>query len=202
MVQGTKRKRNEAQNVDLRQFERTNKAIVPEEEDLVFQILDCEDASRDKADSDPSLIRLHGTTDQGDSVIVIVRNFHQYLYFPITSSFTSDDFAAFEDAIQHNTKSEVAISSMEIVQRDPLEFFREHPENYRRYVRIFVSKPTDVNPIGQVLSKSDEMPKLLNLYQSGKLHSSQIYETGLSFDMRFVSSSLVESVRQDADVLR
>lgn len=190
MVQGTKRKRNEGQSIDLQQFERITTTVDPAQQDLVFQILDCEDASKDKSDTDASLIRLHGTTEQGESLIVIVRNFHQYLYFPITSNFTSDDFAIFEEAIQHNTKTEVSISSMEIVQRDPLEFYRANPENYQRYVKIYVGKPTDVNPIGQVLSKSDELPKLLNLYQSGKLHSSQIYETGLSFDMRFVSPQI------------
>lgn len=184
----SKRKRGSIPSVqyDIARYARSAHTVDPEASDLVFQLLECEDASKDKQDGDTSLLRLHGLTDCGHSVIVLVRGFHQYLYFPISQTFTKTDFAAFEEAIKHNIHAEVVITSMEIVERDPLDFFRKKPELYRRYIKIEVQKPTDVNAIGNVLGKSDELPKLLNLYKAGKLFSTQVYETGLAYDMRFV----------------
>lgn len=158
-----------------------------ESDDLVFQLLECEDASKDKADGDSSLIRLHGVTETAESVIVLVRGFRQYIYFPVSKTFNEDDLPLLKEGIDVNVKTRVSIAHMAIVERDPLEYYRPEPDKYRRYVQIFVDKPTDVNPIGQVLGKSDELAKLINMFGSGKLYSSQVYETGLSYDMRFMA---------------
>lgn len=189
MAPGVKRKREEnlVRNIDASRYARTKHAFDANTEDLIFQLLECEDASKDKVEDDSSLIRLHGVTESGASVIVLVRSFRQYLYFPVSTAFEESDFAAFEEAIKHNTKTPVSIDSLEIVKRDPLEYYRGNPEDYQRYVKIYVQKPTDVNQIGTILGKSDELPYLLNLYKAGKLYSSQVYETGLAFDMRFMA---------------
>ncbi|CCG81793.1 DNA polymerase [Taphrina deformans PYCC 5710] len=184
-----KRKRDDSllTSIDTAIYSRPNRSFRSTDEDLVFQLLECEDASKDKHDDDTSLIRLHGVTQEGASIIVLVRGFKQYLYFPVTPAFTEADYAAFEEGIHANTKSPVAFDHFEIVKRDPLEYFRDKPQDYQRYVKIYVKKPTDIVQIGNILSKSDELPKLLNMYTSGKLYSSQVYETGLSFDMRFMA---------------
>lgn len=188
---GVKRKRDDGllSKINASRYARSTFTIDPSREDLVFQLLECEDASKDKADADPSLIRLHGATESGHSIIVLVRGFRQFLYFPVSLSFESSDLAGLQEAIESNARTPLSISSTEIVSRQPLEFYRLNPEKYSRFVKITVDKPTDVTQIGNILGKSDELPKLLALFQSGKLYSTQAYETNLAFDMRMMTES-------------
>lgn len=124
--QGTKRKRDHdlLSIADTSTYRRSLFALDSERDDLVFQLLECEDASKDKHESYNSLIRLHGTTESGHSVIVLVREFNQYMYCPVSTSFEPQDLEVLQEAIQFNTKSEVSVKSMEIVTRQPLEFYR------------------------------------------------------------------------------
>ncbi|BFZ54754.1 hypothetical protein PYCC9005_001791 [Savitreella phatthalungensis] len=179
-----KRKRDD---VDFNNFARPSWEHDAHSQDLVFQLLECEDASKDKADSDASLIRLHGLSEDGHSLILLVRGFRQYIYFPVTENFSEADLDVLRSGIESNVKTPVAISELRFVEREPLEYYRRNPERYQRYVQIFVEKPTDINPIANVLSKGDELAKLITLFNAGKLYSSQVYETGLSYDMRFMT---------------
>ncbi len=70
-------------------FSRPKRTIDPDSEALVFQLLECEDASKGRdandlnssgdPDGDRGLIRLHGATESGDSVIVLVKGFGGYV---------------------------------------------------------------------------------------------------------------------------
>lgn len=171
---------------DVSRFARHRLDIDHHKDDLVFQLLECEDASKDRLTGDSSLIRLHGVTEDSQSILILVNGFRQYLYFPISLDFVDADLDDLRHAILHNLNSTADLGAMEIVKRDPLDYYRAKPELYQRYVKIFLSKPADVNSVAKVLGNSDQLPKLLNLFQSGKLYSTQVYETGLSYDMRFM----------------
>ena len=172
--------------LDVTPFAREKLVIKPAQDDLVFQLLECESASKDKQHKETSLIRLHGITEDAKSVAVLVRGFHQYVYFPISKTFSEADLTSFEEAIYANVKDTVKIHSIEIVKRDPLDFYRQNPENYQDYVKIYLAKPSDLNPLAKVLGNSDQLPKFINLFSSGRLYSTQIYESGLTYDMRFM----------------
>lgn len=188
---GTKRKRTEdlLSTIDVSSYRRSIWSLDPDEDDLIFQLLECEDASKDKHDGDSSLIRLHGTTETGHSIIVLVRNFQQYLYFPVSSGFDQNDLAGLQEAIELNAKPAVSITAMQVVTRQPLDYYRQDQHKYSKFVKIFVGKPTDVKQVGTILSKSDELPKLLSFFESGKLYSTQTYETNLAYDMRMMTDA-------------
>ncbi|ORY83185.1 DNA polymerase family B-domain-containing protein [Protomyces lactucae-debilis] len=176
-----KRKR-ESTSFDVSPYARPPSTLTPSTE-LIFSILECEDP-KDKLQD--SLIRIHGVTEAGDSLILLVRDFRQSLYYPITQAFTADDYVAFEAGLRQNLKQPVAALSFELCTREPLDYFRKDAQKYTRFLKIILERPSDASQIAIILGKADELPGLLNLFQQGKLYSAQVYETGVSFDLRFM----------------
>src|ERR1700740_3507642 len=98
--------------------------------------------------ADPSpLVRLHGCTDKGVSVVCLLQGLYPYvfpsqiwliqLYFPISASFDEkDDTPRFLDGIKKQ-KSDVQIHKTEIVTREPLMYYRPNKEKYTRFIKIY-----------------------------------------------------------------
>jgi hypothetical protein len=85
--------------------------------DLSFQLLECEDASRDKGpmaspagDGSP-LMRLFGITEDGHSVTAYVNGFHPFLLYPVTRKFDVANGGLFE-GLEHNQRyrSEITLN--------------------------------------------------------------------------------------------
>jgi hypothetical protein len=158
---------------------------------VVFQILDCEDASKDKlalkgietslVDTDPSpLVRLHGCTDEGVSLVCLLQGLYPYvfssklwliqLYFPITASFDQEEDTSRLLAAIKKQKSDVQIHKTEIVTKEPLMYYRPNKEKYTRFIKIYCASTTHQNAIARVLEMSDKLPLLEDLMNEGKLY--------------------------------
>lgn len=161
---------------------------------VVFQVLECEDASKDKMafnelrppliDSKPSpLVRLHGCTDKGMSVVCLLQGLYPYvlppsphqfdpqLYFPISASFDEKvDTPRLLSAIKQNAKTEIQIHRTEIVKREPLMYYRPNKEKYTRFIRIYCWSTAHQNALARVLESSDQSPGLEDMMKEGKLY--------------------------------
>jgi hypothetical protein len=169
---------------------------------LVFQILDCEDASKDKmalngvhaplVSADPSpLVRLHGCTDKGVSVVCLLQGLYPYvlpfssrltqLYFPIGASFEEKlDTERLLAAIKKQAKTDVRIHRTEIVSKEPLMYYRPNKEKYTRFIKIYCASSASQNSIARILEMSDKYPGLDEMMQEGKLYDLTVCYTLLS----------------------
>ncbi|OZJ04428.1 hypothetical protein BZG36_02904 [Bifiguratus adelaidae] len=182
-------------------------------DDIIFQLVECEDASKDKdceadldirafspdrAVSDSPPLRLFGCTSDGQSVTVLVKHFWPYCYFPISSSFESNDIPIFlqhlHQAIVQEAKSSKAASirirQALIIEAEPLMYYRmttpDDPKRYHRFLKLGANLPTDLNQIQRILSQADTIDGLSDMFAAGKLYDSLAYEANLPFDIRFM----------------
>jgi hypothetical protein len=103
------------------------------------------------------------------------------LYFPITTLFDEEkDVPKLLAAVKKHAKTDVQIVKTEIVEREPLMYYRPNKEKYTRFLKIYCGSTTHQNAIARVLEKSDELPGLDNLMNEGKLYDLTVH---LSFPL-------------------
>ncbi|TPX72384.1 DNA-directed DNA polymerase [Spizellomyces sp. 'palustris'] len=182
--------------VEFPEFERHT--YEPDEsQDILFQLLECEDASKDSYPSanpiqsaSSPLIRLFGCTPTGHSICVFLTDFYPYLYFPITPTFTYDDIPAFLDALAPHI-SKITITTTEIIQDVvPLMYYRDagqggnEPARYGSFLKLQVQEPVMVGRLAKILEGADELEGVREWFGEGKLYDVTVYEWNLTAEMR------------------
>jgi len=159
---------------------------------LVLQVLECEDASKDKmalnyvpaslVGKQPSpQVRIHGCTDKGVSVVCLLQGLYPYvsflcirltkLYFPITETFDEKtDTPRLLAAAKKQAKTDLQIHKTEIVTREPLMYYRPNKEKYSRYLKICCQSTANQNALARILELADKYPGLDEMMQEGKLY--------------------------------
>jgi hypothetical protein len=136
-----------------------------------------------KASPSP-LVRLHGCTDKGMSVVCLLQGLYPYvsppiwpridrpqLYFPVSASFNEKvDTPRLLAAIKQNAKTEIQIHTTEIVTREPLMYYRPNKDKYNRFIKIYCQNTGHQNALARVLESSDQSPGLEDMMKEGKLY--------------------------------
>lgn len=151
-----------------------------------FQLLDADEVLKE-ADlgSLPfglPLIRLFGCSRRGQSVLVVIRDFLPYFFFPVSPGFGDADLAAFLDHCRQKVP-DVAVVSAEVVVRTPLMYFRpEAGDRYSHFLRITVALPRHVG----ILSKHLCAGKLAEAFGRDKFYDTQAYEANVNYLLRLM----------------
>ena len=141
-------------------------------------------------DAKPSpLVRLHGCTDKGVSVVCLLQGLYPYvvstititklqLYFPIGASFDEKtDTPRLLAAIEKNAKTDIYIHTTEIVKREPLMYYRPNKEKYTRFIKIYCGSTAHQNALARILEMSDQYPGLEEMMSEGKLYDLTVIST-------------------------
>ena len=106
-------------------YGRTTVPLETEHQDLDFFLLEVDDAAKDKTailppsfERNDTCIRLFGVTNNQQSLLVFVQNFHQYLYFPVTPQFTNDDCLRISQLLKEELRDKVDLVGDVILLKD------------------------------------------------------------------------------------
>jgi len=151
-----------------------------------FQLLDADECVKDsEAGSLPyplPLIRLFGCTREGQSLLVLVRDFLPYFYFPVSASFGDQDLVNFLEHCKLKVLDATVIRA-EIVKRTPLMYYRpDAGDKYSFFLRITVALPRQIG----ILSKYLTSGKMGEAFGRDKYYDTQAYEANLNFTLRFM----------------
>jgi len=151
-----------------------------------FQLLDADECVKDgEAGSLPyplPLIRLFGCTREGQSLLVLVRDFLPYFYFPVSASFGDQDLASFLEHCKLKVLDATVIRA-EVVKRTPLMYYRpDAGDKYSFFLRITVALPRQIG----ILSKYLTSGKMGEVFGRDKYYDTQAYEANLNFTPRFM----------------
>jgi hypothetical protein len=80
-------------------------------------------------------------------------------------------------AIKKHAKSEVTIFKTEIVEKEPLMYYRPNKEKYTRFIKIYCSSTAHQNAIAKVLEMSDQHPGLEEMMDEGKLYDLTVFDS-------------------------
>lgn len=163
----------------------------------MIQVLEVNDISPSSkaSTSEDTLFKVFGVTDHDESIVLNVHNFEPYVYFPVTAAFTKDDIPELERLLTltlsgGNSNPKVSITGMEIVEREPLMFYRgDEADAYRHFLKITFNNASQTNKISKLLESLEVV--LPNYYRSdtdqpAKLYDSTVYEANFPFDLRFM----------------
>jgi hypothetical protein len=135
------------------------------------------------------LVRLHGCTDKGVSVVCLIQGLYPYvhpplplikLYFPVGASFDEEvDTQRLLAAIKKQAKTDVQIHKTEIVTKEPLMYYRPNKEKYTRFIKIYCGSTAGQNAIARILELSDKYPGLDELMEEGKLYDLTVHILGV-----------------------
>lgn len=104
------------------------------------------------------------------------------LYFPIGASFDEkEDIQGLLATIKKNAKVDLQIHKTEIVERDPLMYYRPNKDKYARFIKIYCGSIAHQNAIARILEMSDQHPGLEDMMNEGKLYDLTV--SSLSFKL-------------------
>jgi DNA polymerase elongation subunit (family B) len=128
------------------------------------------------------LIRMFGCTRDGQSLLVLVRDFLPYFFFPVSASFQDQDLAEFLEHCKERVP-EVTVVKAEVVKRTPLMYYRpDSGDKYSFFLRITVALPKQIGVLSRYLSTG----KIGEAFGKDKYYDTQCYEANLNFLLRFM----------------
>ncbi len=118
-------------------------AFNPATSSLCFQQIDAEEGT---IQGGQATVKLFGVTDNGNSVMLHVRDFHHYFYVQAPASFTTSDCTAFraylESQVAHHQPT---IYSVQMTMRESMYGFQNNTQH--PYLKITVTDPKFINRV-------------------------------------------------------
>jgi len=152
---------------------------------LEFQLLDADECVKESEAGSPyplPLIRLFGCTREGQSLLVLVRGFLPYFFFPVSASFGDQDLADFLEHCRLKVPDATVVTA-EVVKRTPLMYYRpDAGDKYSFFLRITVALPRQIGIISKYLTSG----KVGEAFGRDKFYDTQAYEANLNFLLRFM----------------
>ncbi|GAO49659.1 hypothetical protein SAICODRAFT_9289 [Saitoella complicata NRRL Y-17804] len=171
-------------------YSRPRRSYDPTKNPLIFQLLECEDASKDKPAltgvewdaGNGTLIRLHGVAEDGVSICVLVRGVEPYLFFPVSPTFRNSDIPRLVSALPSASPP----LSATLTSRTPLLHYRPNSELYSSFLRLSFASTTAANAAVRVLGEVVELERgmLGEMRREGLLYDATVYENGLALTDR------------------
>ncbi|KAF7862608.1 hypothetical protein EAF04_007481 [Stromatinia cepivora] len=121
----------------------------PEEDNLIFQQIECEEGTYDHG---KATVKLFGVTETGHSVMLHVQDFLHYLYVAAPVSFTHKDCDQYKMYLDSQVGTYTpAIHSVSVVLRENLYGFTGNKQH--AYIKVTVTDPKYINEVRTTIEK-------------------------------------------------
>ncbi|XP_055629007.1 DNA polymerase delta catalytic subunit [Toxorhynchites rutilus septentrionalis] len=183
----------EAENTCAKWSRPQPKAYRPDEEPLVFQQIEIDNyigqplAGMPGAQIGPvPVMRMFGTTQEGNSVCAHVHGFAPYLYVAAPRGFakthlkdfrTALDKAVLNDMRSNKEKVEEAVLDVELVERQSILGY--NGEEKFTFIKVTVALPRLSAAVKRLLEKEQMIPSM-------DFQDCRVYESNIDFDIRFM----------------
>lgn len=121
----------------------------PAKDNLCFQSIEAEEGT---LAGGQATVKLFGVTDNGNSVLLHVKDFKHYLYVAAPVSFTPDDCPAFRTYLESQlAMHQTVIHSVTLTMRENIYGFQGNVQN--PYLKITVTDPKFINTVRTTIEK-------------------------------------------------
>lgn len=123
----------------------------PEKDSLCFQAIEAEEGT---LHGGQPAVKLFGVTENGNSVLLHVKDFKHYLYVAAPVSFTTEDCASFRTYLESRLDlSQPAIHSVTLTMRENIYGFQGNVQS--PYLKISVTDPKFINKVRTTIERGD-----------------------------------------------
>lgn len=129
----------------------------PEKQSLCFQAIEAEEGF---TNGGLPAVKLFGVTDNGNSVMLLVKDFKHYLYVAAPVSFTPEDCAPFQAFLEAQLATHgPVIHSISLTMRENIYGFQGNTQN--PFIKISVNDHRSINRVRTAIEEGDANYKKL-----------------------------------------